>query len=213
MSENINLYKTCSKCKKIKHLENFHIQTNCCKICRTEYYIVNREKIKIKEKKYREKNKNEINRKKRLRYRQFGKSKGKKIINFSIKKYIKSEQKRKLNKRKYVSERRKKDINFKILNNLRARINSAIKKFKKSYKTKELVGLSINELKNHIESQFKEGMSWENYGIKGWHIDHIKPCSSFDLTDIKQQKQCFCYTNLQPLWWWENLEKGDKIIN
>jgi hypothetical protein len=53
-------------------------------------------------------------------------------------------------------------------------------------------------------------MSWNNYGIKGWHIDHIKPCSSFDLSDLEQQKKCFHYTNLQPLWWYDNLIKSDK---
>lgn len=55
-------------------------------------------------------------------------------------------------------------------------------------------------------------MSWENYGIRGWHIDHIKPCASFDLSIIEEQKECFHYTNLQPLWWHENLAKSDKII-
>ena len=47
-------------------------------------------------------------------------------------------------------------------------------------------------------------------GFRGWHIDHIKPCASFDLTDPKQQQQCFHYSNLQPLWWYDNLSKGDK---
>lgn len=56
-------------------------------------------------------------------------------------------------------------------------------------------------------------MTWENYGVHGWHIDHIRPCKSFDLTDPEQQKECFHYTNLQPLWWWENLEKGGKWEN
>lgn len=55
----------------------------------------------------------------------------------------------------------------------------------------------------------KEGMSWENYGE--WHIDHIVPCSSFDLTDPKQQEDCFNFKNLQPLWGWENSKKGSKI--
>lgn len=55
-------------------------------------------------------------------------------------------------------------------------------------------------------------MSWENYGFYGWHIDHIKPCSKFDLTDPKQQEQCFHYSNLQPLWAIENFKKSDKYV-
>jgi DNA/RNA endonuclease G (NUC1) len=55
-------------------------------------------------------------------------------------------------------------------------------------------------------------MNWENYGKNGWHIDHIIPCASFDLTDPKQQKNCFHYTNLQPLWAADNIRKSDKIL-
>ena len=55
-------------------------------------------------------------------------------------------------------------------------------------------------------------MNWNNQGHKGWHIDHIKPCSSFNLTDSKQQEQCFHYTNLQPLWAKKNLSKGKKYV-
>jgi len=54
-------------------------------------------------------------------------------------------------------------------------------------------------------------MSWDNHGFKGWHIDHIIPCSAFDLTKVEEQKKCFHYTNLQPLWAKDNLSKGDKL--
>ncbi len=77
----------------------------------------------------------------------------------------------------------------------------------------EIVGCSLEFLKTYIESLWKTGMSWENYGVNGWHIDHIKPCASFDLTDIEQRKICFHYTNLQPLWAHENLSKGKKILS
>ena len=60
----------------------------------------------------------------------------------------------------------------------------------------------------HLEAQFKPGMTWDNYGLKGWHVDHIRPCASFDLRDPEQQRRCFHYTNLQPLWAEENLKKG-----
>lgn len=55
-------------------------------------------------------------------------------------------------------------------------------------------------------------MTWDNWNFKGWHIDHIIPCSSFNLNNLEEQKKCFHYTNLQPLWWWENLSKSNKVI-
>ena len=71
-----------------------------------------------------------------------------------------------------------------------------------------MLGCSIDELKGYLESKFENGMSWENYGKGGWHIDPIKPCASFDLRSELNQKKCFHYTNLQPLWWEDNLSKG-----
>ena len=81
----------------------------------------------------------------------------------------------------------------------------------KSGTSQELFGCNWETVKNHIEGQFTEGMTWENHGKFGWHIDHIVPCSSFDLTDPVQQRKCFHYTNLQPLWWQDNLEKGNNV--
>lgn len=94
----------------------------------------------------------------------------------------------------------------------RSRTNDAIKRCgaSKSSKTLELLGCSLKSLKSYIESKFLDGMNWDNYGYHGWHIDHIRPCCSFDLTDPEQQKQCFHYTNLQPLWAKDNLRKHGK---
>lgn len=72
----------------------------------------------------------------------------------------------------------------------------------------ELLGCPLDVAKNHIEKQFKDGMTWDNHGE--WHIDHIKPCASYDLNIPEEQKKCFHYTNLQPLWANENLSKSDK---
>ena len=93
---------------------------------------------------------------------------------------------------------------------LRKRVLKALKGISKSAHTLELLGCSIEDFKKHLESLWKEGMSWENQGYKGWHIDHIRPCISFNLTDPEQQKQCFHWSNMQPLWAKENMEKGDK---
>lgn len=102
------------------------------------------------------------------------------------------------------------DSQFKISKNLRTRINNALNGKIKSASTLELLGCSIEFLKIHLEKQFKYGMSWTNHTKNGWHIDHIKPCASFDLTLLDQQKACFHYSNLQPLWAKENLSKWCK---
>lgn len=74
--------------------------------------------------------------------------------------------------------------------------------------TVELLGCDTNKLKQHLESQFKLGMSWDNYGL--WHIDHKSPCAKFDLSKEEEQRKCFNFKNLQPLWAEENLSKGSK---
>jgi hypothetical protein len=89
---------------------------------------------------------------------------------------------------------------------LRHRVNQALKGYAKSAATLELLGCALEELRVHLEVRFVSGMTWDNYGQ--WHIDHIRPCASFDLTDPEQQRQCFHYTNLQPLWAADNLRKG-----
>jgi hypothetical protein len=100
----------------------------------------------------------------------------------------------------------------KIARMLRSRINVALIKSKaiKSNSTFKLVGCTIEEYKQHIEKQFSKGMSWDNHGE--WHIDHIKPISSFDITKESEQLKAFHYTNCQPLWAIDNLKKGAKII-
>ena len=101
-------------------------------------------------------------------------------------------------------------FNYKIGKKIRARIKEAIKFYNsnKCFKSEELLGCTILDARKHIESLFKEGMMWENHGHGGWHIDHIIPCKSFDLTKPEEQKKCFHYTNLQPLWAKDNLKKG-----
>ena len=98
---------------------------------------------------------------------------------------------------------------FKVVAIMRATVNVRIKyhNAKKCGGTMELVGCSVQELCNHLEALFEPGMTWDNWGRHGWHVDHIRPCASFDLTDLEQQKQCFHYTNLQPMWAKDNREK------
>jgi site-specific DNA-cytosine methylase len=91
---------------------------------------------------------------------------------------------------------------------LRARMRSAIKTGQKSGSAVRDLGCSTKDLVQHIESLWLPGMSWDNYGFYGWHIDHIKPLASFDLSDRNQFLEAAHYSNLQPLWAVDNLKKG-----
>ena len=114
--------------------------------------------------------------------------------------------------RNYHNYRNKHDDEFKIMGVLRSRVLSAIKNRGgvKSFKTIELIGCSVSKCMKHLEKNFKRDMSWKNHGK--WHIDHRIPCASFDLRKVSEQKKCFNYKNLQPMWAFDNLSKGTKLI-
>jgi len=107
-------------------------------------------------------------------------------------------------------ERRRTDIQFRLRYLLRKRLNNALNNNSKVGSAVALLGCTVEELKLYLERQFEEGMSWSNHSLKGWHIDHKKPLNSFDLTDFDQLMQACHYTNLQSLWWQDNLRKGDR---
>ena len=175
------------------------------------YREKNKERLKKKDRKYYENNKKKI-----LEQNKKYREKNSNWLKECQKKYsIKNRYSKRKYDRIYCEKKYKNDLNYKIKKHLRARIRSAIKSKcgEKSLKSMELLNCSIEHARKHLESQFKEGMTWDNYGSYGWHIDHIIPCASFDLTDPEQQKKCFNYKNLQPLWWHDNLSKGAKIIN
>jgi hypothetical protein len=109
----------------------------------------------------------------------------------------------------YKAKRLKTDILFKLKERLQKRLSAVVRNNLKSYKTIEMLGCTIQHFKIHLETRFTEGMTWDNYGK--WHIDHIKPCASFNFNDPKQQKECFHYSNLQPLWAIDNIRKSDKF--
>lgn len=114
-------------------------------------------------------------------------------------------------KARYVSYKYTTDPVYRFMHNMKSRIRIAIKGATKAANTKTLLGCTGAQARKYLEAQFTDGMSWDNYGLHGWHIDHIIPCSSFDLTDPEQQKHCFHYTNLQPLWAEDNLRKSNKL--
>lgn len=110
----------------------------------------------------------------------------------------------------YAAKRKKVDVNYKLTCLLRGRITKALTAGWKSGSAVRDLGCSIPELRTHLESKFTGGMSWENYGRSGWHIDHIRPLSSFNLNVPEEFQAAVHYTNLQPLWASENCSKSNK---
>lgn len=185
--------RRCRICNIIKSLDDFHTtnsvkafynkKTYCKKCARSEYARPYLQSLQGKEKKSK----------------------------WDKKYRSKSEVIQRINE-KHI-ERYYNDPCYKILHTLRGRMKVVFKSknLLKKNSTIELLGCTVREAIEHIEKQFKEGMTWKNHSVKGWHIDHIRPCSSFDLTDPEQQKQCFNYKNLQPLWAKDNLSKNDRL--
>jgi len=106
------------------------------------------------------------------------------------------------------AERRAQDPVFRLKSNYYRRLNHALKGVGRKDTALALLGCSVEEFRAHLENQWLPGMSWENYGMDGWHVDHVRPCASFDLLDPEQLRECFHFTNLQPLWAEDNLAKG-----
>ncbi len=192
-----------------------------------EHYKKNREIILLKVKNYRANNIDKVKKckekwrrkkgilsRKKLSKEELSKRKKEYLRNYYLKNIGKHKEYAKSHKNKRNINRNiryKNDINYKIEQLLRSRIHKVLKLNSKSEKTREFIGCSIPELKIYLKKQFKVGMNWENFGQYGWHIDHIKPCSLFDLSKSKQQKLCFHYKNLQPLWWYENIKKSNNF--
>ena len=234
--------KTCSKCSKNLPIINFSLSKNrkdgyyeSCKNCVKEYnknyYIRNKEKIKKDCILYKKENPNKVKEQSKnymLNNRQkiLDSQKNHYRNNIERHKQYNKDNRKKINAQqlKHVLYKLKTDPIYKLKHNIRVRIRKAfqLKKATKCKKSEELLGCSIKIAKKHLESKFLPTMTWENYG-KYWHIDHIIPCSFFDLSFEEEQKKCFHYTNLQPLFavtqiingieYIGNLNKGNKILN
>jgi len=113
--------------------------------------------------------------------------------------------------RLWSTQRRKEDVNFRLRKTLRGRLKAAIKNNQKTGSAVRDLGCSVEELKIYLESKFQPGMTWENWSLHGWHIDHIIPLSLFNLSDRDQLRKACHYTNLQPLWAKDNLSKGATV--
>jgi hypothetical protein len=111
-----------------------------------------------------------------------------------------------------LNKRYHNDIEFKMRDTLRSRLKHALKNNQKIGSAVRDLGCTIPELKSYLESKFLPGMSWGNWSLNGWHIDHIKPLSKFDLTDREQFLKACHYSNLQPMWANDNRSKRDHYI-
>lgn len=114
--------------------------------------------------------------------------------------------------RNHKRKRRAESVSYRISDNFRGRINRILKGNVKTESCLSFVGYTKQELMDHLESLFDENMTWDNYGFYGWHVDHIKPISSFDIksNSCPEFKKCWALSNLQPLWWIDNIKKGAK---
>ena len=186
------------------------------------YYEKNKERIEIRSKKNRDKPESKAKRKEysagyylknkdrvNKRYKAWSQNNKDRISRNARQNRLKNIERYRKYHAAYARQQRIINPRYIIRGRLCARINMALRYFVnegKRFDTLTYTGCSIDFLVKHIEKQFKNGMNWENRNK--WHIDHIKPCAKFDLTDTKQQLECFHYTNLQPLWAVENIKKG-----
>jgi hypothetical protein len=214
--------------KKAKDGKNYE-----CKECRhsagKKYREENKEKVKKKREEYKNKNREKINAKERERYQTVEKFseeyKGRAAK--SKKKYLQTDcgkEKRKACDKRYReknaekikirrAERRKDPYNI-LTERVRSRFRKIVRrniiecKESKTKRSRELLGISIEDYKVYLEDLFVDGMNWDNYGE--WHIDHRRPIASFDLSKDEEMLECFNYKNTQPLWADDNLKKGSK---
>ena len=165
-----------------------------------EYYCKNADKVRKQEAEYKRKNADKI-RKREAEYRR-------KNADKIRKRNTEYRRKNPEKIRKWSAEYRKKP-EVKIVKAQRLRLKRIVKST--SVRRNEMTGCTPLQLRQHIESQFAKGMTWQNRGR--WHIDHIMPCSAFDLTNREQVKICFNWQNLRPIWANQNRSKGNKITH
>lgn len=225
--------KKCTKCNNIKLISEYHKEPkgalgvkskckNCHEALKKKYYHENIEKIREKRriyassesqrtyrKNYRNDNRENILTKEK-QYREVNK------VKITVKRQEKKqkrgspwrEESFKAKMREYYNARWRSDIAYRLKCCLRSRLRQTLRAGEKSCSSSELVGCSPQDLKQYLTNLFKPGMSWDNYGSKGWSVDHILPCKMFNLSLASEQKKCFHYTNLQPLWTCDNSKKG-----
>lgn len=204
--EKMNI-RTCTKCNIEKEFTEYRKDkkgkygiSSRCRSCRnkvdTAYYQQHREERKIQDKIYRDKTKEA-----RSKYQKQYRIENKESLRIYFRQYT-LDNKEKINEgalRRHTT-RYYNDIQFRLAIVLRKRLYMALVDETKKGSAVDDLGCSVKELKQYLESKFQPDMTWENWGIYGWHIDHIRPMASFDLTKREELLQACHYTNLQPLW-------------
>lgn len=193
--------KKCTKCDQVKDIEKFYKDKtnyrndckNCTKIARKSYSL--KDPILFREKRLKRYKNNPI----------IAKTAAKKwrLSNLDVDRQ---------NKKKYHKYQMLNNVQYKLAHYLRIRLRKAIKYNHRSGSAVRDLGCSIYNLKKYLESKFKPGMTWDNWGqgTNKWNLDHKRPLSSFNLSDPAQSQEACHYSNLQPLWEPENLKKGNK---
>lgn len=191
--------KVCTKCKQEKPLSEYYKKKqknktgiayyphSNCKTCHKKKTLNHSKKYVVKRKR-RQRNQTDEGRQRQRRFSQ---------------KWIKSGK-----SKTWQRMKRKTDPSFRLKDNLRRRLYSALNGKTKAASTMELVGCTSQYARQWIESQLKDGMTWNTV-----EVDHMMPCCSFNLEDPEQQKQCFHYTNLQPLFKRDNRQKSGRITH
>ena len=174
--------KTCTKCKQDKELTEFYREKHGLYGVKSKC----KECLKSSQSDYRSNNKDSV-RLSRARYSARNRDK----INA------------------WCSTKRAADPTFRWVRNTRCNLSHILHGRAYHQPTLDLLGCTRQEYRDHLESKFTDGMSWDNYGE--WHVDHILPVSSFDQSDPEQQKICWHFSNTQPLWAEDNMAKGSKL--
>jgi len=201
--------KVCSKCKEekevcefYKHSRNPRIYRGQCKKCMNKHsrvnYSNNKDEILKQNKDYRLKNFEKIKKRRKI------------YLDKNPNLFKNWVQKNKEHRKNYINNYNS-NPKIKLKNSLRSRINELMNKKYNNPRTLDMVGCDYEFLIKYIESKFTEGMSWDNYGYYGWHLDHIIPLSSAKTEE--EISKLYHYTNLQPLWAKDNLQKSNKILN
>ena len=225
-------FKICLRCKKeFIDIEKYFSKDSgnkdgfyawckkCCKKYKAVTYKNNKEQILEQKRLYYRKNRDKIlERQKKCNWSEERKAKrkrweqsdnGKKSRAAGDKRYRQTDRGRKLRNitcKKYYR-------NNKLSKNISVMINRSLKGNKNSRHWEDLVDYNLSQLKHHLENLFEPEMSWDNYGLDGWHIDHRIPVSLFNIEsyNCKNFKKCWALENLQPLWARDNLRKGNRI--
>jgi len=220
--------KQCTKCKEIKNIDEFYKGKEgyrfWCKLCQSiagkEYRL--KYPNKNKENKLKNKERNQIVNKQyyNLHKDEIIAKSGNWRINNPEKMEISRKKWKDNNPELFILTSRKAGKKYyaslkgRIHKNISSLIKLALKNNKNGWSWETLLGYTVEDLKKHLESLFTEGMTWENYGFKGWHIDHIIPKGLWEFTKPtdREFKQCWALANLQPLWAIDNLKKSKKFL-